>query len=73
MNSVSDLYEYNIGLLQGESFLTILFSFFIQDTELFLQKNTNECFTLGQFIYYSFQTTPSLFPLPLQAYNSYYM
>ena len=35
MNSVSDLFEYNIGLLQGESFLTILFSLLVKDIKLF--------------------------------------
>ena len=52
MNSISDLFDYNVGLLQGESLSPILFSLFVNDIELFLQQNTNECFTLGQLSIY---------------------
>ena len=52
MNSISDLFDYNVGLFQGESLSPILFSLFVNDIELFLQQNTNECFTLGQLSIY---------------------
>ena len=48
MNSLSDLFDCNVGLLQGETLSPILFSLFVNDIELFLLENTDECFTLGQ-------------------------
>ena len=47
-NSFSELYNCDVGLLQGESLSLFLFSLFINDIELFLQQNTTECFTIGQ-------------------------
>ena len=48
MNSVSDLYKCNVGLLQGETISPILFSLFVNDIELFLQLNTSHAFTFDQ-------------------------
>ena len=52
MNSLSDLFDCNVGLLQGETISLILFSLFVNDIELFLLENTDECFTLGQLSIY---------------------
>ena len=41
MNSVSDLYNCNVGLLQGKTISPILFSLFVNNIELFLQLNTS--------------------------------
>ena len=48
MNSVSDLYNCKVGLLQGETISPILFSLFVNDIELFLQLNTSHAFTFDQ-------------------------
>ena len=52
LNNVSDLFDCNVGLLQGETMSPILFSLFVNDIELFLQQNTAHDFTLGQLSIY---------------------
>ena len=37
----SEYFEYAVGLRQGEVLSPLLFSIFVEDLELFLQKDTN--------------------------------
>ena len=48
LNNVSDFFDSNIGLLQGEITSPILFSFFINDLETHLQSNIDAGLTLDE-------------------------
>ena len=50
MGSVSDLFESNLGLFQGEITSPILFSLFLNDIEMHLQENINMGITIDQFM-----------------------
>ena len=45
-NSYSDFFECALGLKQGEVISPILFSFFVEDLELFLQDDQNSGLSL---------------------------
>lgn len=51
MNSLSDFYNSDIGLLQGEIMSPILFSIFVNDIEMYMQQN-NSGLTLEQLSIY---------------------
>jgi len=50
--SLSEFFESNVGLLQGEITSPILFSFFINDLENELQSNPLNCISLDQISLY---------------------
>ena len=52
MNSISDLFESDIGLLQGEICSPIMFSLFLNDIELHLQADINAGITIDQLSIY---------------------
>jgi hypothetical protein len=52
MDSLSDFFKCDVGLLQGEIVSPILFSLFVNDIELFLQKDESSCLTLDQLSIY---------------------
>jgi len=52
MVAVSDLFESNVGLFQGEITSPILFSLFLNDIEMHLQENINMGITIDQVSIY---------------------
>lgn len=52
MCSLSDFFNCDVGLLQGEIISPILFSLFVNDIEVFLQNDSNSCLTLDQLSIY---------------------
>ena len=49
---MSDFFNCDVGLLQGEIISPILFSLFVNDIEVFLQNDSNSCLTLDQLSIY---------------------
>ena len=52
MNSISDFFKSDIGLLQGEICSPIMFSLFLNDIELHLQADINAGITIDQLSIY---------------------
>lgn len=52
LNSLSDLYSCDVGLLQGEIMSPFLFSLFINDIEAHLQENINDGINIEQLQLY---------------------
>ena len=52
LNSLSDLYSCDVGLLQGEIMSPFLFSLFINDIEAHLQENINDGINIEQLRLY---------------------
>ena len=52
LNTLSDLYSCDIGLLQGEIMSPFLFSLFINDIEAHLQENINDGINIEQLQLY---------------------
>ena len=75
LNNLSDLFEPNVGLLQGEISSPILFSLFLNDIELFLQHNDNPGLTLDQLNMYILLYADDSVVLSelLRGYNNYYL
>ena len=52
LNTLSELFDCNIGLMQGEICSPLLFALFISDIENFLQENMDAGITLDQLSLY---------------------
>ena len=52
MNTLSDFFRSDVGLMQGEVISPFLFSLFINDLEGHLQQNPNAPITLDQLSIY---------------------
>lgn len=52
LNTLSEFFRSDVGLLQGEVLSPILFSLFINDLESYLQQNPDACITLEQLSIY---------------------
>ena len=52
MNTLSDFFRSDVGLMQGEVISSFLFSLFINDLEGHFQQNPNACITLDQLSIY---------------------
>ena len=46
--SISEFFDSNVGLLQGEVISPLLFSLFINDLEIYLHENPNATISLDQ-------------------------
>ena len=49
-NNYSEFFQYAVGLRQGEVLSPILFSFFIEDLELYMQKNLDSFIEFDEMI-----------------------
>ena len=50
--SISEFFDSNVGLLQGEVISPLLFSLFINDLEIYLHENPNATVSLDQLSLY---------------------
>lgn len=70
MGSLSDFFDCNVGLFQGEMISPILFPVFLNDIEMSLSNKMKACLLINyQFIYYYLLTMLSFFQTQLKGYK----